>query len=61
MNIRSIRSELHYHLNGLLVQMSKVISKESNVLYKEKKNAVSVTVLPLPPSIYKVYDDVAAH
>jgi len=55
MNIRAIRSDLHYHLNGLLVQMSKVISKEFKVLYKEKKEVVAVTILPTPPSIFQTF------
>lgn len=55
MDIRVLRSELHYHLNGLLVQMSEVISKDFKVLYKSSRSEVSLTVVPLSPSIYEQY------
>lgn len=61
MNMRAIRSELHIHLNSILLDMGAFISKETKVLFKPNKKALSFTVVPLTPTIFELFKGELQH
>ena len=54
---RSVRSPMHINMNNMLIQLSRILTREYKLVFRPDKDRFAYTVVPFSPTVFEYHRD----